>query len=116
MLYICNTIKEQQLTTTIMEKIYLVYDEYRYDSSEQGTIVTACATMEIAIRVLKEKYEWYLKESYLQMFVGENNSLKEDLISQNDWWEVDEDSVEIYINSKDTSLNLHIAEANVVAE
>ena len=99
-----------------MEKIYLVYDEYRYDSSEQGTIVTACATMEIAIRVLKEKYEWYLKESYLQMFVGENNSLKEELISQNDWWEVDEDSVEIYINSKDTSLNLHIAEANVVAE
>ena len=99
-----------------MEKIYLVYDEYRYDGAEQGTMVTSCATMEIAIRVLKEKYEWYLKESYLQMFVGENNSLKEELISQNDWWEVDEDSVEIYINSKDTSLNLHIAEANVVAE
>ena len=99
-----------------MEKIYLVYDEYRYDGAEQGTMVTSCATMEIAIRVLKEKYEWYLKESYLQMFVGENNSLKEELISQNDWWEVDEDSVEIYINSKDTSLNLHIAEECVITE
>ena len=99
-----------------MEKIYLVYDEYRYDGADQGTMVTPCASMEIAIRVLKEKYAWYLKESYLQMFAGENDSLREDLLDSNDSWEVDEDSVEIYINSKDTSLNLHIAEENVITE
>lgn len=102
-----------------MEKIYLVYDEYRYDSSEQGTIVTACATMEIAIRVLKEKYEWYLKNSYLARYAGvagDDIYLKEDMLEEHDSWEVDEDSVEIYIYGKDTSLNLHIVEANVVCE
>ena len=98
-----------------MEKIFLVYDEYRYDGADQGTM-TPCASMEIAVRVLKEKYERYLRESYLQMFVGENDSLREDLLGEYDSWEVDEDSVEIYINGKDTSLNLHIAEANVISE
>lgn len=102
-----------------MEKIYLVYDEYRYDSSEQGTITTACATMEIAIRVLKEKYEWYLKNSYLARFVGRTGDdiyLKEEMLGKHDSWEVDEDSVEIYIYEKDTLLNLHIAEVNVITE
>ena len=102
-----------------MEKIYLVYDEYRYDSSEQGTITTACATMEIAIRVLKEKYEWYLKNSYLARFVGRTGDdiyLKEEMLDKYDIWEVDEDSVEIYIYGKDTLLNLHIAEVNVRCE
>ena len=99
-----------------MEKIYLVYDEYRYDGADQGTMVIPCATMEIAIKVVKERYAWYLKESYLQMFVGENGSLREYLLDSNDSWEVDEDSVEIYICGKDTSLNLHIAEENVRCE
>lgn len=99
-----------------MEKIFLVYDEYRYDGADQGTMVTPCASMEIAVRVLKERFEWYLKESYLQMFAGENDSLREDLLGKHDSWEVDEDSVEIYICGKDTSLNLHIVEANVVCE
>jgi hypothetical protein len=29
-------------------------------------------------------------------------------------WEIDEDSVEIFIEGKDTSLNLHIVEENVI--
>lgn len=106
----------QQITTTDMEKIYLVFDEYRYDGADQGAMVTPCETMEIAVKVVKERYAWYLKESYLQAFVGENMSLREDLLDSNDTWEVDEDSVEIYICGKDTSLNLHIAEANVRCE
>ena len=99
-----------------MKKMYLVYDEYRYDGADQGIMIIPCATMEIAVRVLKERYAWYLKESYLQMFAGENDSLREDLLANYDIWEVDEDSVEIYINGKDTSLNLHIAEENVITE
>ena len=99
-----------------MEKIFLVYDEYRYDGADQGTMVTPCASMEIAVKVVKERYEWYLKESYLQMFAGENDSLREDLLANYDIWEVDEDSVEIYISDKDTRLDLHIAEESVVCE
>jgi hypothetical protein len=102
-----------------MEKIYLVYDEYRYDSREQGTIITACATMEVAIKVVKERYEWYLKNSYLARFVGitgDDIYLKEDMLEKFDIWEVDEDSVEIYIYGKDTRLDLHIAEHSVVCE
>ena len=99
-----------------MEKIYLVFDEYRYDGAYQGANVIPCATMELAIKVLKQRYEWYLKESYLQMFAGENDSLREDLLANYDIWEVDEDSVEIYISDKDTRLDLHIAEESVVCE
>ena len=99
-----------------MEKIYLVFDEYRYDGADQGANVIPCATMEIAVKVLKQRYEWYLKESYLQMFAGENMELKEELLANYDIWEVDEDSVEIYIYGKDTLLNLHIAEHSVVCE
>ena len=99
-----------------MEKIFLVYDEYRYDGADQGTMVTPCASMEIAVKVVKERYAWYLKESYLQMFAGENDSLREDLLANHDIWEVDEDSVEIYISDKDTRLDLNIVEANVISE
>lgn len=99
-----------------MEKIYLVFDEYRYDGADQGANVIPCDTMEIAVRILKERYAWYLKESYLQMFAGENDSLREDLLANYDIWEVDEDSVEIYISDKDTRLDLHIAEESVVCE
>lgn len=103
-----------------MEKIYLVYDEYRYDGADQGANAIPCATMEIAIKVLKQRYEWYLRNSYFQIFVGqcEDGSLylKEDLLGKHDMWEVDEDSVEIIICNKDTRLDLHIAEESVVCE
>ena len=102
-----------------MEKIYLVFDEYRYDGADQGANVIPCATMEIAVKVLKQRYEWYLKNSYLARFVditGDDIYLKEDMLGKYDSWEVDEDSVEIYIYGKDTLLNLHIAEVNVRCE
>lgn len=103
-----------------MEKIYLVFDEFRYDGTDQGAVVIPCATMEIAVRVLKQRYESYLRNSYFQIFVGqcEDGSLyiKDDRLGKHDMWEVDEDSVEIIICDKDTRLNLHIAEESVVCE
>ena len=41
-------------------------------------------------------------------------NLREDYLDEYDIWEIDEDSVEIYIDGKDTALNLHIAEVNVI--
>lgn len=103
-----------------MEKIYLVFDEYRYNGADQGTDVIPCATREIAVKALKHRYEWYLRHSYLQMFVGqcEDGSLylKDELLGKHDLWEVDEDSVEIIICNKDTRLNLYIAEESVKCE
>ena len=99
-----------------MSKIFLIYDEYRYDGVASGTSVIACATMEIAIRKVKELLKWYLKNSYLNRFVDDNYNLIADLLDECDIWEIDEDSVEIFIESKNTSLNLHIAEENVISE
>ena len=99
-----------------MEKIYLIYDEYRYDGVDEGTSVIACATMEIAIRKIKEILEWYLEKSYLNRFVDEQLNLIENKLNEYDIWEIEPDSVEIFIESKNTSLNLHIAEVCVIDE
>lgn len=38
-----------------MNKVFLVFDEYCYNACNEGTSVIACATMEIAIRKIKER-------------------------------------------------------------
>ena len=97
-----------------MDKIFLVYDEYCYDACNEPTLVYVCATMEIAIRKVKERLEWYLENSYLNQFVDNNLNVIDSELDEYDIWEIDEDSVEIFIGGKDTSLNLHIAEENVI--
>jgi hypothetical protein len=99
-----------------MDKVFLVYDEYRYNGCDMGTMVYACATMEIAIRKIKERLEWYLENSYLNQFVDNNLNLIDSRLDEYDVWEIDEDSVEIFIEGKDTSLNLHIAETDLIDE
>lgn len=94
--------------------IFLVYDEYYYDTIDEGTSVIACATKEIAIRKIKERLEWYLKNSYLNQFVDDNLNLIESELDEYDVWEIDEDSVGIFIESKDISLNLHIVEVSLI--
>lgn len=96
-----------------MEKIFLVYDEYCYKGAECGSII-ACATMDIAIRKIKEILEWYLKNSYLNHFVDEQLNLIKSELNEYDIWEIEPDSVEIFIEDKNTSLNLHIAEVDVI--
>lgn len=99
-----------------MNKVFLVFDEYCYNACNEGTSVIACATMEIAIRKIKERLEWYLENSYLNQFVDDNLNLIDSELDEYDVWEIDEDSVEIFIEGKDTSLNLHIAETVVIDE
>ena len=99
-----------------MEKIFLIYDEYCYNGVDEGTNVIACATMEIAVRKVKERLEWYLENSYLNQFVDSNLNLIDSELDEYDVWEIDEDSVEIFIEGKDTSLNLHIVETIVIDE
>ena len=103
-----------------MKKIYLVFDEFIDNGTEQWSDIIPCETMDIAIKVLKRRYEWYLIESCFQVFVErcEDGRLcpRKELLGKNDLWEVDEDSVEILISDKDIRLNLHIAEESVVCE
>ena len=99
-----------------MEKIFLIYDEYRCDGVDEGTSIIACATMDIAIRKIKERLEWYLKNSYLNQFVDDQLNVIESELIEYDIWEVEPDSVEIFIEGKNTSLNLHIAEVGVIDE
>lgn len=99
-----------------MNKVFLVFDEYCYNGCDEGTMVYACATMKIAIRKIKERLKWYLENSYLSQFVDDNLNLIDSELDEYDIWEIDEDSVEIFIEGKNTSLNLHIAEENVIDE
>jgi hypothetical protein len=98
-----------------MEKIFLVYDEYCCEGAECKTVIP-CATMEIAIQKIKVLLEWYLKNSYLNKFVDEQLNPIESKLNEYDIWEIEPDSVEIFIESKNTSLNLHIAEEDVIDE
>jgi hypothetical protein len=98
-----------------MEKIFLIYDEYCCEGAECKSII-ACATMDIAIRKIKEILEWYLKNSYLNQFVDEQLKPIESKLNEYDIWEIESDSVEIFIEGKNTSLNLHIAEVGVIDE
>lgn len=111
-----DTLYRSEFETLTMEKIFLVYDEYRCDGIDEGTSVIACATMDIAIRKIKVLLEWYLKNSYLNQFVDEQLNLIESELNEYDIWEIDDDSVEIFIEGKNTSLNLHIAEVDVIDE
>lgn len=99
-----------------MEKIFLIYDEFRYGGVDEGTSIVACATMEIAIRKIKEILEWYLKNTFLNQFVDEQLNIIKSELNEYDIWEVEPDSVEIFIEGKNTSLNLHIAEVGVIDE
>ena len=97
-----------------MSKIYLVYDEFAFDT-DYGVEVYPCATMEVAIKKLQERLRWNLENTYLDQFVDEHLNLNSEL-SDYDTWEIEEDSVTIYIDSKNTSLNIHIAEEEIITE
>ena len=98
-----------------MDKIFLIYDEYCCKGSKCESII-ACTTMDIAIRKIKEILEWYLKNSYLNQFVDEQLNVIESKLNDYDIWEIEDESVEIFIEGKNTSLNLHIAEIGVIDE
>ena len=97
-----------------MDKIFLVYDEYCFDGVKENTIVIPCTTFEIAKQVLKKKLEWYLKNTYINRFVDENLNLCKEYLDDCDVWNVEDDSIEIYIYCKDTRLDLHIAEEYII--
>lgn len=99
-----------------MSKIYLVYDEYRYNG-EYMLEVFPCATMEVAVKKVRERLEWNLKNSHLNQFVDENLELTApDDLSYEDIWDVDEASVDIWIESLEVSLEIHIADKEIITE
>lgn len=97
-----------------MSKIYLVYDEYCNDG-EKWLEVFPCETMEVAIKKLQSRLRCNLENTCLNQFVDKNLNPNEKL-GEWDIWEVEEDSVEIYIESKNTRLNIHIAEEEIITE
>lgn len=99
-----------------MDKIYLVYDEYRYDG-ESMVEIFPCATMEVAIKKLQDRLEWNLKNTHLNQFVDENLELTApDDLSDEDIWDVDEDSVNIWIESMEVSLEINIVEKEIISK
>ena len=104
----CVDVIHQPIKEDENKYTYLLVDEYTYDNEEQEILITPCVSKEVAIEELQNRYEWYLKESYLSQFVDENGNVDEDELDEDDSWDITEDSVDIYISSKDTSLSLYI--------
>ena len=96
--------------------VFIVFEDYRYNGFDEGTMVYVCETIEIAIKKVKERFEWYLKNSYLNQFVDENLNIIDEVLDEYDIWKIDNESVEIYIDSNDTALNIHIVEGNIINE
>lgn len=100
-----------------MDKVFLVCEEYRYNGCGNDLNVFVCASMDIAIRKVKEQLKWYLENTYLNNFVDENlNVKKENLDKKYDIWKVSEDSAEIYIDHRTTCLNIHIIKKEIITE
>lgn len=100
--------------TRQVDEIYLLIDNYTYDGDVQETIVTPCISKEVAIRELQDRYEWYLKESYLSNFVDNDGYVIDTELDEDyDSWDVAEDSVDVYISGKDTTLSLYIKKEQI---
>lgn len=73
--------------------------------------------MEVAVKKLQERLEWNLKNTHLNQFVDENLELTApDDLSCEDIWDVDEDSVDIWIESMEVSLEIHIVEKEIISK
>jgi hypothetical protein len=68
----CVDVIHRHIPNTEETYIYLLVDEYTYDDEKQEVVITPCISKEVAIQELQDRYEWYLKESYLSNFVDKD--------------------------------------------
>lgn len=99
-----------------MKKVFLVFEEYRHNGCDMKLKVYVCTTKEIAIKKMKERLGWYLANTYLNNFVDDKFNVVAELDEKYDTWEVNEDSVSIYLDDKITGLNLNITESELIDE
>lgn len=99
-----------------MEKVILVWEEFRYNGVEEQTLVYPCATEDIARKVIKWRYEWYKKNSYFKNFIGEDGEVDRNILDEYDCWCVDKNDVDIFIDAKNTALKLYFTKENLIKE
>ena len=92
--------------------VYLLVDEYICDAERMETMINVFSIKDSAIKALKERFEWYKKETYISQFIKEDGSIDEDAIGDYDW-DVDDDSVDIHIYENDTHLSLYIKQEEI---
>ena len=88
-----------------MGTVFIVYEERSCEGRKEW-FATACTTLEIAKRVVKEKLDWYCYSTIIREFV---NNLDND-----DIWEVEDGWVKINIFRKNIQLNLYIVMGNLI--
>ena len=88
-----------------METVFVVYEERSCEGRKEW-FATACTTLDIAKRVVKEKFDWYCYSTIIREFV---NNLDND-----DIWEVEDGRVNIVIQRKNIQLNLYIVMGNLI--
>jgi hypothetical protein len=92
--------------------VYLLVDEYICDAERMETMINVFSIKDSAIKALKERFEWYKKETYISQFINDDGSLDEESIGDYDW-DIDDDCVDIHIYENDTHLSLYIKKEEI---
>lgn len=99
------------------QKVWVFFDDYQYDGEHESPMITICASREIALETLKERWEWYKEHSYWERFVDEDGNF--DTSEFDEGWDecdIQEDYVNINFSAKDTWLTLWVEETTIKEE
>ena len=97
-----------------MKSVVLVFEEFKYNGIEEEILVYPCSSEDVARRVIKERYEWMVKNSYFNIFIDENGEVDRNKLEGCDCWCVDKNNVELFIGAKDTALNLYFVKEKII--
>lgn len=99
-----------------MKSIVLVFEEFRYNGICDGTLVYPCSSEDVARRVIKERYESVIKNSYFNNFIDENGEVDRNKLEGCDCWCVNKNDVYLFIGANGAMLKLHFVKEKIIKE
>lgn len=97
-----------------MKSVVLVFEEFIYNGIGEETLVYPCANEDIARKLIKERYEWIVKNSYFNNFIDKNGEVDRNKLDWHDCWHVGKNNVELFIDSNNTELNLYFVKEKII--
>ena len=99
---ICRPIPEPE-----PKSIFNVICLYSLDYEDYPPVVHTCTTREIAIKKLKEDWEWHKSETCLKTYFDENDNIIEDEVDE---FSIEDDRISIYDSAKPFKFDIYIEE------
>lgn len=89
------------------KSIFNVICLYSYDYEDYPPCVLTCTSKEIALKKLKEDFEWHKSETYLKTYFDENGNIIEDEVDE---FSIEDDKISIYDGAKPFKFDIYIEE------